>query len=235
MSLIIDNSSFSTLSSSGTSKSFSYTVGSSGSNTGLFASASLRAQSGTVPPNTITATYNGVSMTKIGEHTYNGTTADILVAFFYLASPATGANTLAFSWTVSSIGAFAPISFYGVSKSSPWRSGSYTTLAGTNSGTLSINVPSNAGDYVLDVVSCEGYGGGAPANLEEDASQTQIMDGEVAVTNRMAYGASYKSGASPTLSMVWTKDGGLYAIMAGISVQPANRSTGVVVSPMMRF
>lgn len=229
MTITLDATSSSTATAA-TSKSFSHTVGTAKRNVSLFAAASLREDGGAVSG--ISATYGGVSMTKVGE--LKAASKALIVALFYLATPLTGANNLAFSWTGASLGGFYGISLYGVNRGDPIRSGSYTTLAETNSATPSIAVPSNTGDWVLDVISSESQFSGT-VSMTVGASQTAIMNGEIQNTVRMAYGGSYEAGAA-SVTMSWSKSSSsYYAIMAGMSVQPGSEGGNVAVSPFLRF
>lgn len=232
MTITLDATTTSTATAA-TSKSFSHTVGTAKRGAVLFAAASLRDDGGSVAANTFSATYGGVSMTKVGEHT--AATRKIAVALFYLAVPATGSNTLAFSWTGASLGGFYAISLYGVNRGNPVRSGSYTTLAETNSATPSISVPSNTGDWVLDVIASESIFS-STVGMTVGAGQTAIMNSEIQNTVRMAYGGSYEAGAA-SVTMSWSKaaGGGYFAIMAGMSVQPGSEGGNIAVSPFMRF
>jgi hypothetical protein len=228
MTITLDAATTSTATTA-TSKSFSHTVGTAKRNVVLFAAASLLEDGGTV--SNISATYGGVSMTKVGE--YKAASKALLVALFYLARPATGANTLAFSWTGASLGGFYAISLYGVNRGAPVKSGSYTTLAETSSAAPSVDVPSNNGDWVLDVIASQSSAVD-PLNMTVGGGQTAIMNGEVVTTTRMAYGGSYEAGAA-SVTMSWSKTGGYFAIMAGMSVQPASEGGSVAVSPFLRF
>lgn len=228
MTITLDATSSSTVTAA-TSKSFSHTVGTAKRNVVLFAAAALREDGGVVSG--ISATYNGVSMTKVGE--YKAATASLIVALFYLAMPSTGANTLAFAWTGASLGGFYGISLYGVNRLSPVRSGSYTTLAETNIASPAIAVPSNTGDWVLDVISSQSLFSGS-ISMTVGAGQTAIMNGEIQNVSRMAYGGSYEAGAA-SVTMSWSKTTGYYAIMAGMSVRPANQGVSAAVSPFLRF
>lgn len=215
----------------GTSHSFSHTVGSAARYPALFAAVSLRDDVGGAGPSSISATYNSVSMTKVGEHTDG--TAKLAVALFYLLKPTTGANTLAFSWANASLGGFYGISLYGVSYNNPIRTGSYTTLALTGSTTPSIAVPSAVADWVLDAIAAESPFGGT-VSMTVGAGQTAIMNGEVQNTNREAYGGSYEGGASGSTTMGWSKSTS-NTIMAGMSIMPASGRQAVAVSPFLRF
>jgi hypothetical protein len=233
MQISLDASTSNQKSTSGTSHSFSHTVGTAKAYNTLFAAIALRGQSSTTP-SSISATYNSASMEKIGEHTYAGGIY-IAIAIFRLRKPSTGSNTLAFTWTNDAIGAAYAVSLYGVSQSSPERSGSYTTMSATNSTTPSIAVPSNSGDWVLDVIASESVFGGT-ISMTVGSGQTVIMNSEVQLSNRIAYGGSYEAGASPTVTMGWSKtSGGYWAIMAGVSVQPHAGGSQPVVSPSMVF
>lgn len=216
--------------SNGTSHSFSHTVGSAGRFPALFAAASLRDDGGSNPAN-ISATYNSVAMTKVGEHIDAGT--KLAVALFYLLKPTVGANTLAFSWTSVSLGGFYGISLYGVSYNNPIRTSSYTTLAVTGSTTPSIAVPSAVADWVLDVIAADAPFGGT-VSMTVGASQTAIINGEIQNTVRMAHGGSYEAGATTSTTMSWAKSTS-NTIMAGMSVVPASGARAVAVSPFLSF
>jgi hypothetical protein len=150
MALTVDATTTKIVSAGATSTSWSHTVGTASKNSCLIVGVSLALDGSGAAPTTISATYNSVSMTKSGE--LNAESGDTLVALFYMNRPSTGSNTVALSWTGSSIGAFYAVSLYNADFGSPIREGSYTTAVPTNAGTISVAVPSNSGDIVFDVV-----------------------------------------------------------------------------------
>lgn len=102
----------------------------------LLVSLTIENTSGTGTPSA-TATYNGVSMTKIAERSLTGSCA----VFFYLANPATGANTVSIQSSTSGTAAYkygASLSYTGVDQTTPIDAQS--TVDANNSTSQSVSV-----------------------------------------------------------------------------------------------
>lgn len=209
-------------SSSGNSTSFSHTIGITGVNTVLFVLVGFRG--GTIPGLSCTCTYNGVSMTNLGEKENTSGSPDLAVICFYLIKPSTGANTVALSWTGTAYAAVVARSYYNVSLASPVRSGSFTSGSGT-SASSSLSVPSLNGDVVLDVLQILTDS----ATPSEGAGQSVInkQDG-----NYGEYSTSYELATSTSTTMSWTFSSYPFA-HAAFSIRPVGGRGGVAVSPFL--
>ena len=212
--------------SNATSKSFSHTVGTAGKNRAIFAMISLGPDGAN--PTVPTATYGGVAMTNISSYTV----ANRIVAAYYLANPLTGSNTVAFSWSNVALGYAGAISFYKVSQSTPYRAGSWTQGAVSVSG--SVDVPSNLGDYAVDVIIVsDGFGGSGA--LTVGAGQTEIYNNDIQNVNRNLCGSSYEAAAQGTTTMSWTENASSTGHMAGFCVVAGSGGGGAAISPTLIF
>lgn len=122
---------------------------------------------------TVSVTYNGVSMSSIG--LYNNTTFGSGAAgkaqLFGLVAPATGANTVAVTYSAgSNVGGAASISYTGVHQTSP------VGTAGTNTGQNNIGstvtiTDSVTGDMVVSAIVCDGSSSGLTAGDTQRMSE----------------------------------------------------------------
>lgn len=112
------------------------------------------AVSGGITTNSITATYNSVSMTSAGR-VFSNNQNDGWVELFYLVAPATGSNTVLVTCDVTRTLIGGSVSFNGVDQSTPVD----TAVTGFDDGTPapSLTVSSATGDMVVDAV-CTGTG-----------------------------------------------------------------------------
>ena len=171
----------------------------------------------------VTATYNSVAMTKIGE-VLNAAANYSLVAVFYLLKPSAGANTVAISWTGNAIAACVARSYSGVHPGVPIYPGSYTSLTGAGT-TPSLNVTSQPGDIVMDGLSIFSTSGQAAG-----AGQTEILNTTVISTMRGC--ASVEAGAA-SVTMSWAS-AAIHAY-AAFSIHPASSGGRAAISPSMIF
>ena len=208
--------------SSGTSDSFSHTC-STKPNRALFVIAILH---GTSNPTNVSASYAGVSMTKLGEH--RTVSDNVTLAVFELKAPATGANTVALSWTGTGAGQIIARSYTGVHQGTPTRSGSYTSAL-FNDTTPSISVPSAVGDIVVDGMGFNTLGS---STATVGSGQTQIWSVEA---NSMRTAFSWEDGSAGSVTMSWTVSFQRSGAHAGYSIMPATPGGGIAVSPAMIF
>jgi hypothetical protein len=117
------------------------------------------------------ASYNGTAMTAIGTSVTWGATSSNLVTFYYLKSPATGANTV--SVTGTGHGGFAiiagAVSFTGSDATTPLGTAVTSTGSSTHATTAAITTAS--GNYII------GAGGQGSGNaMAPDAGQTETWE-----------------------------------------------------------
>lgn len=163
-------------------------------------------------------TYAGATMTSVGAKV--GNASNDQVQLFTKTAPATGSNTFAvtMSTTVSNLNADIG-SYNTVDQVSPVRSGSYTTNAGPadGAGTLSITIPSVAGDMAIGDIEI----GDAPT-----------IQGGATEENENSLGAAFwASGrllaAGSTTVISWnTATAGIHGVLAGFSLQQASVGGG---------
>ena len=153
-------------------------------------------------PGGVAATYNGVSMTKIGSNN-----SEIL---FGLIAPATGSNTISVTGTDYATG--SAISFNGAHQTVAW--GTAQTASGTDT-TASVSVTSDVNQYVVD---CMGW---TSKGWSIGAGQTLIATAYYDYgTSDREHHSSYEPGAAST-TMSWTAGtAGAYNIIA-VNVLPA--------------
>lgn len=210
-----------------TTRGFSHTVGTTGVNTVLFVLVGLRGTTLTAP--NMTATYNSIAMTSLGERVNTSGTPDVAVACFYMVNPPTGTNTVTLSWTGNAYIAAIARSYHNVNLSAPIRSGSFTSTAYTGTGP-SLSVASLNNDVVLDVLQFY-TNGTTPA---EGGGQTLIYQTQGGVGDNGEFATSYELATTTSTTMSWTTDSGQSAY-AAFSIAPAGNLGGVVVSPFMSF
>jgi hypothetical protein len=179
------------------SSSSMITVG-SGANRALIVVINFGANN-TTPPSAISATWGGVAMTQL-YNTFasaNNGSHGAASVIFGLVNPASGAQTLALSWTNAQFAAIDAISFTGVNQSgnqASFPNGTFFQSAGNSTPTLNINAPAN------------GYIVGTSASFQNFSSitQTQLyLDNSGAAIGAAAnYGASPSGGGSVTMTGV---------------------------------
>jgi hypothetical protein len=136
---------------------------------------------------TSSVTYNGVSMTKIGNATCLSTCN---ASMWYLLNPPTGSHSVVtkLSGTTSVVGGAA--TYYNVDQSNPF--GSIATTNG-KSTTASVSVSSTQSQLIIDSYTNENHGG-TPAS-----GQTQVYEDNTV----NAGGSSYKNGSAGSTTMTW--------------------------------
>lgn len=235
MPLTLDNSSTTQINNE-TSKSFSFTVGSSKPQRGLFVAIGAE-KSGSGTPANPSATYNGVSMLPGGTVVGNDATGQrIRARLLYLAAPATGANTLAVSWSSENwFGYIVTRSYYGVDQTTPIYD-PVSHVFSITTGAISLAVPSLPGCIVFDILTNGGDGtDNTTETLTVGGGQTEILNAAVG-TGRSIY-SSFETAVSNSTTMSWTRSGSADNILgAGMSIKPADTGGGgAAVSPSLMF
>lgn len=202
MALAIDATSGSNLYHNGTGSqvlSFSHTC--SGNDRVLIVAAAARYDGGS--PGISGITYGGIAMDEIG----SSSDTSRVIKFFRLVNPATGANTIAITFTRGSgtgemfmcgIG----VSFTDADQTTPVEN--FNSAIGTST-TPSVSINSNAVDIVIDAY---GYSMGGDADATVGAGQTSrgIQNSGANGTQparRLQLGVSTEIGAG-SVSMDWT-------------------------------
>lgn len=193
-------------STTGTSLSWNHTC--SGSNRLLVVGAAIGASDDTGI--TATATYNGTSMTSAGlVHSNNST--DGYVQIFYLAAPATGANTVAITITGGSVDIEAgSISFTGTDQSTPLAN--TTTNAGSGT-TASVSITNSSGNMVIDASCC---GSGYTTGTNQTMRWLNSLNSNTAAGS----GAQSTSASTGSVTMSYSINDDWWGII-GTSVQSA--------------
>lgn len=138
----------STLEHSGTSHSWTHTVG-SGSNRFLIVSMAIERDNDRV----VSASYGGVAMTFLGTQAdVNGATR---VEVWGLVAPKTGANTVSISLDGTAAVIGAAISFANVDQTNPISASTFAS--GDNLATASASVASSTGELVLAALSADDH------------------------------------------------------------------------------
>lgn len=203
---------------SATSLSTPMSVTGGGSNQMAFATVWVDEASGTGMTFTVSATYNGVSMTSAGSTAYNYSYAPISSQVFYLAAPSTGSNTLVVTATASS-GAIQEVcanlvSFNGVNQVTPVRAGSYQLLGGGTVASFTATIPSNTSDLTIGSLETSYPFFTTPAS-------NQTVDG----TANYFYGNGndHATTAASTVSDTWSWiNPYAYYAYVGFSIQPVS-------------
>lgn len=174
-------------------------------------------------PNTIAATYNGVSMTRF----FETGDKDRFIAQFILSSPATGSNTLAFTWVGSSYFAGLACAFSGVNLPSPYLVGSSVTNTGTSSSPT-VDIPSVRNGLVIDCLGLQPGG----STITVNGSQTEITRESTAGGDTLV-AMSYEVGNGSNVTMSWSSTGSPLWYTGGFCLSPISEGSNVAVSPFL--
>jgi uncharacterized repeat protein (TIGR01451 family) len=199
----------STINSNGSTTSMSWFHTTSGSNRILIVGVSYSAGSIT----TTTVTYGVTSLTRIGVQ--SATLNQNRTELWYMVAPPTGSNAVAVTVSPARQMAACAISYTGVNQSTSLNT--FASAAG-QSKTPSVNVPSAAGELVIDTVSANGDA----QFLSVNAGQTQrwtLQTGTLASNVRS--GGSTEPGASSPVNMSWTLGQSTYWSIGAVSLKPA--------------
>ncbi|HSH14598.1 MAG TPA: hypothetical protein VLD18_01095 [Verrucomicrobiae bacterium] len=197
---------------SATGITFSHTV-SSGSNLALVVGLTYRDNAGAAP-STVTATYNGVSMTLLG---HTGRVNQVGAAIWCLANPATGPNdvVITIDQTVDLLRGGA-IGFTGVDQTTPCEAGNTATGASLTPTITITTVTDNS--WVVDSL----YSKSGNATVT-GSGQVERWNGTVNAgaddTGGSTFGPKTPAGAH---SMDWSNNGeSTNWALAGAAVKPA--------------
>jgi hypothetical protein len=196
-------------------RSFSVNVP-SGSNTALF--VAIGSESGSVS----SVSYGGAALTKLWDQADGCNCGTERSSGWILINPSTGSNTLALTWTGSTLVGFA-VPIYGVSQTGgvggSWRTPVSLNDGGNGSATASANV-SNAqyGDMVLDVLTS--YSETPTVN----ASQTLLNQQNSPFGQPVRFGTSNKLATGAT-TMQWSMPPSTFWAMGAAALIPASGST----------
>lgn len=165
----------------------------------------------------VTATYNGVSMTKQVERVHTISPWGY-VAIFTLASPAQGSNNVVVSWTTSAWFVIAATNIVG----GDWRNDNSN---GDATATASIDMTTESEDLVLDVVGVFAVS----ITITVGAGQTSQFNLSNSVNLRA--GGSYEKATGATTTMSWALSGAASHSSAGIVLMPRPARSGAAISP----
>jgi hypothetical protein len=156
------------------------------------------------------ATYNGVSMTSAGiVHSDNAT--DGFVQMFYLAAPATGANTVAITVTGGTVDITGgSVSFTGAHQTTPLIN--IATNFGA-SATASVSVTNASGNMVVDAL-CDGAG------VNTGSGTTERWHKDFNSSSAAGNAAQSTSSSTGTVNMTYDLNSDSWGII-GASVQSA--------------
>ena len=173
-----------------------------------------------------TVTYNGTSMTKIGDTGYS---LDCGATLWELIAPDSGAHDVVVTWTgdttvARSMGA---ISFSGVHQTTP--SGTVATATSNSTTAPSVTATTASGEVVVDCHAFYMPGGSATA-ATADANQTERVDTGQSTTRRI--GMSTQDGADGGV-MSWTLDQTCRTRSIAVSIKPAAAGTNTSVKRLI--
>ncbi len=162
--------------------------------------------------------YNGVAMTKIASRVTTTASTYQCAALYYLAAPATGANTVQVNFDAAVDATAGAVSLYNVKQSAPDASNSSNNDSAATSTSVTTT---SANSWVVDV-----FGSGqALGDLNSGASQTNrvLQDASGGSTSG---GMSTKTVASPgSTTMSWTQTGINRSAQVVAAFAPINDST----------
>jgi len=183
-----------------TSESYSHTT--SGSNRALFLLVQTNAFADA------SATYNGVSMTKIADESVG----ILNLTLFVLANPASGSNTVSISTIFGTILSQA-VSFENVDQTTSYSNYGTDSKTGANSNDLSVTVNSvGTSDMAFD--GAIGDGG----TYSPNSGQTEIANQD---TGFEFLGSSYEVGTGGNMTQNWTRPFFSQALMFALRINNA--------------
>lgn len=156
----------------------------------------------TTNPGTVSMTYGGASMTKIGS-TLHEATADAYVYTFYKANAATGTNNLTTTTTNSLTGGFYDhaISYSGTHASAPVANATQATTGNIGNTSIAVTIGDTSNSYAVWLGLGGGrgraYTAGSNTTLRSAASdaQTYVFDsGGIANSSPWTLNATISSG-----------------------------------------
>lgn len=196
--------------SSTSSASFSYTV--TGSNPFLAVTHAADTSGSAVLSS---ATYNSVSLTNANVNGTGAAGSNKKTGIMYLAAPATGANTLAvtYSTTFTQTAVTGVISLSGTAQTSPVDTGSGSSAPVSNTTHSLTNTAANANEWQISVITFD------TATLTASTNQTTRWTNNTNGFSHMAGGANVLAG-SGSQAVIWTTNSGNNWAMSVIYVKP---------------
>lgn len=200
--------------SNGTSFSAGSLITVGGSATLLVIGCSFQRAIGAMP-SSITATWNGASMSAGPLISISGSVA-VLATMFYKVNPASGANTLAVSWTNAADLYCGAISFTGTDTSTGINAADNQTASGHSGSSSNVTVPTANGDAT---VACSVTNSNDPTS-----NQTKFYG---AADLNPGGGGAYVLSTGTSDAFTWTYTGGVdfagvgMHILAGTGGGPA--------------
>ena len=187
---------------SGTSFTFQHTVPATGQNRVLVVACTTWASGAA---HTVTATYNGVSMTGIGVR--DETVGHNLLTVFVLVNPPTGAAyDVVLTPSASAEFQAAAFALQDVNQSFTNRSGSGTESAGTQSLTWTVSsITAVVGDLIVSFTGSYA-GGGAAHPTSAGGGATLDFNVDRNATGSDSLSGSFKTAASGSESVSWSCD-----------------------------
>jgi len=149
--------------------------------------------------------YGGIGMSSIGAAQYSSSGK---LQLFGLVNPASGANTVAVTWSGATLHNVGSVSFTCVHQTTP--TGTFASATG-NGLTATVDVASAAGDIVVDVLAW-----GAPSDADVGANQTVRWSGGDGSSS-----TEPATGATTTMSWSWTWFENRNWAVGGVAVKPA--------------
>lgn len=154
------------------------------------------------------ATYNSVAMTAIASPVYSGNDR-VSVISFKLVSPASGSNTLAFSWSGTQTGTvYGAMCFRGVGAGA----GTAVTFSGTTEGSPSVSVPSNPNSVVVSSIGIAGTG----STISTGNTSVWSVD----PGNDSVKGGGSRAAGAASVSMSWTVASSVDIALIGVNIAP---------------
>ena len=187
-------------SGTGTTQSWSHTIGSGSNRVLIVTTSSVNEQANSV-------TFNGAALTLVGRQVDADNASRISI--WYRVNPATGPGTIQVTFAGSAEGkTMGASSWSGVHQSVPV--GAFASASGT-SGTPSVTVASAVGEVVVDAVSNEGGGSITVHPSQVERWNATLLD--------VSGGHSSEAGAT-SVTMSWTMPSAYWAIGA-VPLKPA--------------
>jgi PKD repeat protein len=223
-SIAYDAASSTTLSTAGSSMSWTHTTG-SGNNRFLIVAVGIHASSGT--PTTVTnVTYGGTAMTQETTDIYSATTPQIREYTFILINPASGSNTIKANFAASTTAEGGSVSYTGVDQTTPIQSAATNKGSGT-SESASVTV-SGSNRWVFGHLAC--YRTSGSYTITDGSGQNRRWGQTSQLYKGVADDKS--SVSSGSVSMSWTTTSTVSWVVSDLAINPAS-PIGIVDSDIL--
>jgi uncharacterized repeat protein (TIGR01451 family) len=174
-------------------------------------------------------TYKGIPLTSAGAHS-DGTSAE-RVEMWYLIAPATGNNNVIVSFNGlngTPVGVVVgATTFTGADQSAPLRPFVFADDGGTVSSLSSLNVPSGAGEMVMDTLAINGNRtatAGTTQNTQWAANSNGVLPG------RDVYGLGSTRTGAPSVPMSETFNNSSLWSMGAVSIRPLQGDLAISIA-----